>query len=73
MTYHLLKTSKDNLMKIKQLIATSTLAALSSTALAVPFSVYDARSAGMGGTGVASAHISSAPFYNPAMLAAQRE
>lgn len=60
-------------MKIKQLIATSTLAALSSTALAVPFSVYDARSAGMGGTGVASAHISSAPFYNPAMLAAQRE
>lgn len=61
-------------MKIKQLIVTSTLAALSSTAsLAAPFSVYDARSAGMGGTGVASAHISSAPFYNPAMLAAQRE
>lgn len=60
-------------MKIKQLIVTSTLAALSSTALSAPFAVYDARSAGMGGTGVASAHISSAPFYNPAMLAAQRE
>jgi len=60
-------------MKIKQLLVTSTLAALSSTAIAAPFAVYDARSAGMGGTGVASAHISSAPFYNPAMLAAQRE
>lgn len=60
-------------MKIKHIIATATLTALSSTALAAPFAVYDARSAGMGGTGVASAHISSAPFYNPAMLAAQRE
>lgn len=60
-------------MKIKQLLLTSTLTALSSTVLAAPFSVYDARSAGMGGTGVASAHISSAPFYNSAMLAAQRE
>lgn len=60
-------------MKIKQLLLTSTLTALSSTAMAAPFAVYDARSAGMGGTGVASAHISSAPFYNPAMLAAQRD
>jgi len=60
-------------MKIKNIIATSALATLSSTAFAAPFAVYDARSAGMGGTGVASAHISSAPFYNPAMLAAQRE
>lgn len=60
-------------MKIKQLLVTSTLTALSSAALAAPFTIYDARSAGMGGTGVASAHISSAPFYNPAMLAAQRE
>lgn len=60
-------------MKIKQLLVTSTLAALSSTTMATPFAIYDARSAGMGGTGVASAHISSAPFYNPAMLAAQRD
>ena len=60
-------------MKIKQLLLTSTLTILTSTVMAAPFSVYDARSAGMGGTGVASAHISSAPFYNPAMLAAQRE
>ena len=60
-------------MKIKQLLVTSTLAALSSTTMAAPFAIYDARSAGMGGTGVASAHISSAPFYNPAMLAAQRD
>lgn len=67
------KNAKDKPMKIKQLLVTSTLTALSSAALAAPFSVYDARSAGMGGTGVASAHISSAPFYNPAMLAAQRE
>ena len=51
----------------------TTLTTLSSGAFAAPFAVYDARSAGMGGTGVASAHISSAPFYNPAMLAAQRE
>lgn len=41
--------------------------------MAAPFAVNDARSAGMRGTGVASAHISSAPFYNSAMLAAQRE
>lgn len=67
------KNPKDEPMKIKQLIVTSTLTALSSTAIAAPFAVFDARSAGMGGTGVASAHISSAPFYNPAMLAAQRE
>lgn len=60
-------------MKIKHILVTSTLAALSNTAIAAPFVTYDARSAGMGGTGVASAHISSAPFYNPAMLAAQRE
>lgn len=61
-------------MKIKQLIVFTTIAILTSTTvIAAPFSVYDARSAGMGGTGVASAQISSAPFYNPAMLAAQRE
>lgn len=66
------KKSKDKPMKTKQLLVTSIFTALSSTALAAPFSVYDARSVGMGGTGVASAHISSAPFYNPAMLAAQR-
>lgn len=59
-------------MKINQILAITTLTSLSSAALAAPFAVYDARSAGMGGTGVASAHISSAPFYNPAMLAAQR-
>lgn len=60
-------------MKIKQLFVTSFLTVISSSVFSAPFSVYDARSAGMGGTGVASAHISNAPFYNPAMLAAQRE
>jgi len=59
-------------MKIQQILAITTLTSLSTATLAAPFAVYDARSAGMGGTGVASAHISSAPFYNPAMLSAQR-
>lgn len=64
---------KDNPMKRQHLFVTFILTILSGSVLAAPFSVYDARSAGMGGTGVASAHISSAPFYNPAMLAAQRD
>lgn len=59
-------------MKFKQILVITTLTSLSTATLAAPFAIYDARSAGMGGTGVASAHISSAPFYNPAMLAAQR-
>ena len=64
-------------MKLKPifLITTigSSLALSSITATAGTFKAFDARSAAMGGTGVASAQISSAPFYNPAMLAAQRE
>ena len=39
---------------------------------ALPFATYEARSAGMGGTGVASSNIAGAPLFNPAMLAAQR-
>ena len=73
MTPNRLIMPKDNPMKIQHLFVASILTILSGTALAAPFSVFDARSAGMGGTGVASAHISSAPFYNPAMLASQRE
>ena len=60
-------------MNLKHLLATTSLIAMSNSALAAPFMIYDARSAGMGGTGVASAQISAAPFFNPAMLAAQRE
>lgn len=64
-------------MKLKPifLITTigSSLALSSITATAGTFKAFDARSAAMGGTGVASAQIASAPFYNPAMLSAQRE
>lgn len=60
-------------MKLKHFLATATLLSMSGTTMAAPFAIYDARSAGMGGTGVASAQISAAPFFNPAMLAAQRE
>lgn len=58
-------------MKIKLCVA-AALGVCSTVANAAPFGVYDARSAGMGSVGVASSHISSAPFFNPAMLAAQR-
>lgn len=40
---------------------------------AVPFQVLDARTMGMGGTGVASAPLSSAAVYNPALLSTTRE
>ena len=63
---------EDLKMPIKRLLLATTLISLSSSIFASPFAIYDARSAGMGGTGVASAHISSAPFFNPAMLASQR-
>lgn len=58
-------------MKVKFCVA-AAFGLASAAANAAPFTVYDARSAGMAGVGVASSHISSAPFFNPAMLAAQR-
>lgn len=45
---------------------------LSGTAGAAPFGAFDARSAGMGNVGVASGNMASAPFFNPALLTAQR-
>lgn len=42
------------------------------TAAAAPFGVFDARSAGMGNVGVSTANLSSAPFFNPGMLAFQK-
>lgn len=58
-------------MKLKLCVA-AALGVCASAAHAGPFTPYDARSAGMGSVGVASSHISSAPFFNPAMLSAQR-
>lgn len=40
-----------------------------SAASALPFGTYGPRSLSMGGTGVASATVSDAVFYNPALLA----
>lgn len=42
-------------------------------ALAIAGTVTDSRSAGMGGTGVASANYLSAPFSNPALVANYKE
>lgn len=43
------------------------------TSVAAPYAPFDVRSAGMGGTGVASAKAASAALFNPAMLSAQVE
>lgn len=42
------------------------------TAAAAPFGSFDARSAGMGNVGVATANLSGAPFFNPGMLGFQK-
>ncbi|MFY0640894.1 MAG: conjugal transfer protein TraF [Bermanella sp.] len=52
--------------------AAITLASLQQ-AYAVPFAPSDARSMGMGGTGVASAEVASTVQFNPALLATTRE
>lgn len=56
-------------MKTKALLLYLVSSVFSSSAIAVPFGTYDARSAGMGGTGVAVSQMNNAAFYNPAMLA----
>lgn len=61
------------MMKLKQLLLLTTPLLMTGLAHAGTFKAFDARSAAMGGTGVASAQIVSAPFYNPAMLAAQHK
>jgi hypothetical protein len=48
------------------------LSVLSATTLAAPFGAYDARSAGMGNVGVAAGTLAGAPFFNPALLTAQK-
>ena len=44
---------------------------LAGTVVAAPFSPFDARAMGMGGTGVSSAKSASAANFNPALLATQ--
>lgn len=46
---------------------------LAGAAIAAPFSPFDARAMGMGGTGVASAKSASAANFNPALLATQSD
>jgi len=46
---------------------------LPNIAFCTPFGNYDARTMAMGNSGVAAANLSSAAFYNPAMLALQGE
>lgn len=56
----------------KNIFLGTLIGVLSMQAHSATFGVFDARSAAMGGTGVASSQIVSAPFYNPAMLSSQR-
>ena len=55
----------------RRLLNTACLAALtlaSATTMAAPFNTLNPRAMAMGDTGVASAHASSAPIHNPALL-----
>lgn len=54
---------------IKTILAVAMTSAALSTAHAAPFIGYDARSAGMGGTGVASSKVAHATYFNPSLLA----
>lgn len=44
-----------------------------SSAVAAPFPIFDPRTLGMGGVGVASGDMTNASFLNPALLAAARD
>lgn len=55
------------------LLSSTALAVVTSTVSAQPFNSFDPRSMAMGGTGVAIADPATAPFFNPAMLAAGRD
>ncbi|MDY6829586.1 MAG: conjugal transfer protein TraF [Pseudomonadota bacterium] len=50
----------------------TALACASAAVQGAPFTVFDARSMGMGGAGVASARTANAALFNPALLAAAR-
>jgi len=57
----------------KKILLGAAVSLASLQASAVPFQVLDARTMSMGGTGVASAPLSSAAVYNPALLSTVRE
>lgn len=58
-------------MDVRRLICCGLGLTLASGAIAAPYSPFDVRAAGMGGTGVASAKAASAALFNPALLSAQ--
>jgi len=58
--------------RISTLVGGAALIICNGAAIAAPFGSFDARSAGMGNTGVASATIANAPFFNPALLSFQK-
>ncbi len=58
---------------ILQATACGILFAAAGSVVAAPFSSFDPRSYGMGGTGVASGTSANASFFNPALLAAAHE
>ncbi|SRR5712692_614323 len=58
--------------RISALVAGAALFIGNGAAIAAPFGSFDARSAGMANTGVASATIANAPFFNPALLSFQK-
>lgn len=60
-------------MKIRLLTLAIAGMSFAGAAAAAPFSPFDVRAAGMGGTGVASAKAASAALFNPAMLSSQVE
>ncbi|MDH5423488.1 MAG: conjugal transfer protein TraF [Gammaproteobacteria bacterium] len=59
--------------KIQNTLIGAAIALTSFQAAALPFAGVDARSLGMGGTGVAGGSVANAASFNPALLAASRE
>ena len=59
--------------RILQATVCGILFAAAGSVAAAPFSSFDPRSYGMGGTGVASGTSANAGFFNPALLAAAHE
>jgi hypothetical protein len=59
--------------KLVTLAIGSVLYTVCNTALAAPFNSFDPRSMAMGGAGAAVANTSTAPFFNPSLLAVTRE
>lgn len=57
----------------KKLLLGAAISLASIQVSAVPFQVLDARTMSMGGAGVASAPLSSAAVYNPALLSTTRD